>query len=553
MQATKDLPGSICNVARFLPEAALNYPELCAVRAPKSSFLGGPPAYLEKSFIELERESNAVGYYLASIGIVRNTKVLLMVRPGLNLINITFALFKLGAIPIIIDPGMGLRNFLSCVEQIQPEALVGIPVAILLSKAYPNTFSSVKIRVNIKQAAFGNAPARFQQRELAQAQTQSDDLAAILFTSGSTGPPKGVTYQHGNFEAQVALIRSQYKIQPGEVDLPMLPIFALFNPAMAMTTVIPQMNPSKPAKVNPARIVRAIQENRVTNSFGSPALWTRIGRYCTTHKILLPSIRRILIAGAPATPTLLRMLEPIFPNGTIHTPYGATESLPVSTISSKTVLHDTCHQTEQGKGTCVGNLFPKIEVGIIQITDQVISDWSPSLSVKSGDIGEIVVKGPTVTSTYYGMPAATELAKIPAGDGFWHRMGDLGYFDASGRLWFCGRKAERVVCADGTVLYTDCCEGILNQHPDVLRSALIGLGQWGQHIPAIVIEPEKNCRLSRSQLIESVKAFAKNFPLLKPIQTFLIHHTFPVDVRHNAKIHRLSLKKIFEYKMRNQL
>jgi len=519
------------------------------VRVPSTRRRQGDIRYISRTFNELEEESNAVACYFQRCGVGRGAKVLLMVKPGLELILSTFALFKIGAVPVLIDPGMGLKHFLTCVERNQPSALVGIPVAHWLSRLFCKKFQSISVRVPIGNRAYRQGVAACSGQPFTIADTQQDELAAILFTSGSTGPPKGVEYQHGMFEAQVELIRQQFCIQPEEVDLPMLPIFALFNPAMGMTTVVPEMNPGKPATVDPARIVQAIQQNGVTNSFGSPVLWTKIGRYCREHAITLPSIRRLLIAGAPVSPELMRMFKQIIPNGEIYSPYGATEALPIASISSESVLNKTWSKTEQGMGTCVGQLLPNIQVKIIQITDEVIDAWRADLELPAGQIGEIIVKGPVVTQAYHGLAAATAHAKIREGDRYWHRMGDLGYIDAAGWLWFCGRKAERVQLADGTTLYTDCCEGIVNQHKHVFRSALIGLGQPGQHIPALVIEPEKPVRSSPDALLKSVRTHTARFAMLSGIEHYFIHPDFPVDVRHNAKIHRLTLKRLFEKKV----
>ena len=206
--------------------------------------------------------------------------------------------------------------------------------------------------------------------EIAAAETTARDLAAILFTSGSTGPPKGVCYEHGMFEAQVSAIREQYGISEGEVDLPMLPIFALFNPALGMTTVVPEINPSKPATVDPAKIVQAIQQCGVTNSFGSPVLWKKIGAYCVERGETLPSLKRILMAGASVPPPLMGQFRKILDQGQVHSPYGATEVLPVSSISDGEVLGETAHLTTQGKGTCVGRPLPGVEVKIVPVSDE---------------------------------------------------------------------------------------------------------------------------------------------------------------------------------------
>ncbi len=530
------------NVARFLSISARENPAFTAIKAPVGSGAQGSIRYVERCFGELEVESSATARLLMELGIHRGTRVLLMVRPGLDLIRITFALFKIGAVPVVIDPGMGIRSFLACVRRTQPEALVGIPLAHILGRLFWGAMRSIRIWVRVTARFERRIAEPVWQAPLDAAEATADELAAILFTSGSTGAPKGVCYAHGQFDAQVRMIREHYGIEAGEVDLPMLPIFALFNPALGMTTVVPEINPSRPATVDPAKIVQAIQQNAVTNSFGSPVLWTKILRYCQKSGVRLPSMRRILMAGAPVPPQLMRDLQPFVPDATIHTPYGATEALPVASNDSKTILEGTWEQTRAGAGTCVGKALPEVRIAIVPVVEGILADGVRLEFLADGEIGEIIVSGPVVTREYDALPEATAAAKVLDANGrFWHRMGDLGYLDAAGRLWFCGRKVERVQTTNG-VLYTDCCEAIFNEHPQVYRSALIGLGTAPAQRPAIVIEPE----LGKQPSLDSLRALAARHPHTAGIETFFFRKAFPVDVRHNAKIHRLSLRKEFD-------
>ena len=287
------------NVAHFLAEQARRHPSQAAVRAPSGRDANGILRYTERSFAELENESAALAHHFLAQGIQRSTRVLLMVRPGLDLIRTVFALFKIGAVPIVIDPGMGLRRFLNCVAHSKPEALIGIPTARIVASLARRSFTGVEIRLGPK------LPPKPCYESFPVVESAPDELAAVLFTSGSTGPAKGVCYEHGMFAAQVEAIRTGYQIEPGEVDLPMLPVFALFNPALGMCTVVPEMNPSRPATVDPEKIVQAIRQNKVTNSFGSPALWAKITRHCRERNITLPGVRRILLAGASVPPAYL--------------------------------------------------------------------------------------------------------------------------------------------------------------------------------------------------------------------------------------------------------
>jgi acyl-coenzyme A synthetase/AMP-(fatty) acid ligase len=376
--------------------------------------------------------------------------------------------------------------------------------------------------------------------------TGADDLAAVLFTSGSTGAPKGVCYTHGMFDAQVRLVRETYGIAPGEIDLPLLPIFALFNPALGMTTVVPELDPRRPAAADPALLVQAIRQENVTNSFGSPTLWRNLADHCRARDLTLPSMRRVLCAGAPVPPSLWADLGPVLPNGSIHSPYGATEALPVSSIGAAEARAEG-PATLRGEGTCVGRPIIGNEVKIIALADRPLAGLVEAVELPPGAIGEIIVAGPSVTREYDALPAATAAAKIRDGSRVWHRLGDAGRLDAAGRLWFCGRIAERVETADGP-LHTGQVEPLFNSHPAVRRSALIALpAAAGRPGAALVIEPADPVALkgtvARRRLARELVLFAQGHPFAARIRVFYFHPKFPVDVRHNAKIHRLALAR----------
>jgi len=529
-------------------------PSTPALKIPRGRTASGAIDYLTLSFAELDAEATAWGARFTAAGIVRGDRTLVMVRQGLPLIAAVFALFRLGAVPVVIDPGMGRKAFLVCVACSKPRALVGIPLAQITSHLFRRAFASIQIRVWASASPTARLGAGFQPStfNFQPVHSEATDLAAVLFTSGSTGAPKGVCYEHGMFEAQVRLIRDTYDIQPGEIDLPMLPIFALFNPALGMTTIVPEIDPSRPAEVDPAKIVQAILQENVTNSFGSPTLWGKISDYCQAQHVTLPSLRRVLCAGAPVPASLWKNSVSFLPHGRLHSPYGATEALPVATVAANEI------DAASVRGACVGRPLPGITVKIIALTDTPIPALSQARELPVGEIGEIIVRGPVVTQAYDALPEATAGAKItddprpPLGTrnaaldtsappgAAWHRMGDCGYLDADGRLWFCGRKAERVETATGP-LFPEPCEQVFRLHPRVTRCALIGLGPRGAQQPALVVEMAPKDPADAQSLARELRALAVQYPHTAAVNRFFFRPDFPVDVRHNAKIHRLAL------------
>jgi olefin beta-lactone synthetase len=538
------------NIASHLTAMAGAQPWRPAVVFPHARDRQGRVSYTHYTFQQLDDASGRLALGFSGIGLRRGMRVALMVPPSLDFFALTFALFKLGAVPVLIDPGIGLPNLGKGLAEAEPEAFIGIRKAHVARVLLGWARTTLKIKVTVGARALFGGVTLSQVRDLGALQaplpavdSAPNETAAILFTSGSTGTSKGVVYTHEFFAAQVEHIRQLYGIQPGEIDLPTFPLFALFGPALGMTAIIPDMDPTRPAQVDPARIVEAIENFGVTNMFGSPAVIRRVGRYGERSRLKLPTLRRVISAGAPVpAKELQRFCGLLAPGAQVFTPYGATECLPVSSIGSDEILGETRRQTDLGRGVCVGRPVPGLTVKIIRISDAPIPAWDKALESEPGEIGEIAVKGPHVTRVYFNRQEATALAKIMDGPGgeFYHRMGDLGYLDAQGRIWFCGRKSHRVVTRQGT-FFTIPCEAIFNTHPSVFRSALVGVKRGGEIEPVICVELEPEARANLQPLTAELRDLAAQHPHTRPIQRFLVHPGFPVDIRHNAKIFREKL------------
>jgi len=533
-----------CNIAASLPRLARERPDQIAMRCP-----GRDGAYaIALSYAELDARSDAIAAGLAKRGIVRGTRTVLMVRPTPEFFLLMFALFKAGAVPVLVDPGIDKRALKQCLDEARAEAFIGIPLA-QFARALLGWARSARMRITTgARAILADATLADVERDGANAgpqlaDTQPDDIAAILFTSGSTGVPKGVVYRHRHFVAQIAMMGEAFGIVPGGANLPTFPPFALFDPALGTTSIIPDMDPTRPAKADPRRLHAAIARFGVDQLFGSPALM----RVLTDHGKPLPGLKTVMSAGAPVpadvVATLLKLLPP---DAKFWTPYGATECLPVAIIEGRELL-TLRTRTEQGAGTCVGRPVPPNEVRLIRVDDAAIDTWSDDLIVKGGLVGEITVAGPTATDTYFNRDAATRIAKIreTLADGstrIVHRMGDLGYYDGEGRLWFCGRKTQRVVTAD-TTLCTEQIEPIFNTHRDVRRTALVGPGSFGAQRAVLCVELRAGVAASEwPRIEEELRHLGEGFVHTAKVEIFLrCPKAFPVDIRHNAKIGREKL------------
>lgn len=540
------------NISELIVEKAQSTPDKKAIIFPKRKKDSYIYEYI--TFGDLNDLSNKYAKSFLEIGIKRGTKTLVFLKPGPDFSAATFALFKIGAIPVFIDPGMGKENLLKSITKVAPQALIGIPKVHFIRMFYPTAFKSIDIFVTSGNWAFGGEHSLHKLRNRTHkvetweifAKTTPEETAAILFTSGGTGTPKGVVYTHNIFWNQTFLLQKMFNLNENDIDVPGFPLFSFFTLSLGMTSCIPDMDPSKPSKANPASLFKIVRDNKATFLAGSPAIWENLANYMITHDKKLPSVKALAMFGAPVSPKLLEKLEDNLPNGNTYTPYGATEALPLCLIDGKTVLKQTQFKTHKGKGTCVGLVVPEVEIKVIQITDDVIKSYDELSIKKPFEIGEIIVSGPIVTSQYYKMPKATELSKIFEGEKIWHRMGDLGYFDEEGRLWFCGRKAHRIEIGDRI----DCsvnCEAIFNQHRMIKRAALVK-DREGSAIVVERIDGKIPKGKEREQLRADLLKLASSNELTSHIKKIYFSKNFPVDVRHNIKIDRHKLSQQIQLK-----
>lgn len=552
------------NIANCLKENALRFPEKKAIIYPVGTNKDGSVKYEHKTYKDLNIESDQYARGFESAGITKGTKTIFMVKPGPELFSITFALFKVGAIPVIVDPGLGVKRMLHCYNAVNAEAFIGIKRAHIFRLLLSRHFKSVKTWITVGKRLFWGG---YSLKKLKDQPTDAfpiaegvkEGLALINFTTGSTGPAKGVEYTHEMINTEYQSLKLNYYDNPDHIDLATLSLFALYDILIGITAVLPKINPTKPALVDPKNIIDPINHFNATMMFASPALLNRVGKYGVEHGVKLPTMKTVLAGGAPVTLSTMAIFQSLLSDdSSILTTYGSTEALPISSIDYKTLESECRHKTESGAGTCIGKPLESVDVSIISITDDPIENWDDSLLLPQGDVGEIVLKGGIVSQHYYKNQEANVLNKIKDENENRHRMGDLGQIDEDGQLWFCGRKKHRVSTPEN-LLFSVQCEGIFNQHPDVFRSALVGVGPEGNQKPIICIELESSSLTTQGghKTPESIKQellkLAEKHSITENIKTVLFHDAFPVDIRHNAKIGREELAKWAEQKELNNM
>ena len=551
------------NIAERLRQTAARHPRQTAVRVP-SMRRGQIAGWQSKTFGQLDAEADAVARGLVEMGAGPGKRLLLAVRPDVDFLSIVFGLFRSRATAVLIDPGMGRQAVLDCIEQVRPDGVVGIPLAHIMRRLKRDAFRSSRINVCVGRRLPGMG-RRYRsllvgghRSAVAIGRTTPTDPAAIVFTSGSTGPPKGVCYEHGMFDAQWQLIRDEYNIPPGTVDVACFPLFGLFNVAMGVTTIWPAIDFSRPATADLDHLTEVMQQ--ADQCFASPAIWDKLATAAADGKPALP-LRRALSAGAPVKPATLAAVRSLLPeDAEFHTPYGATESLPGCTIESREVLDETAAETLDGAGTCVGRPFAGVDVRVIRRPTRPVRQIVETEEAGIGEIGEIIIRSAAVTREYLNRPDATAATKIDHGDGTrWHRVGDVGYFDAEGRLWFCGRISHIVETDEGP-LYPVCLEPLVKPPIGLGRVAIVGIERPGRTVPVVVAEQSKvesaqtpdGRRPTAADRRQSL-ARSMQHPRLSAIRHAAIVSTpLPVDARHNAKLRReqiaaeLSWDDVFE-------
>jgi olefin beta-lactone synthetase len=519
-----------------------------AIHFPTRGYRSSAPSWDAITYAELDRRSDAFARGFLAHGLTMGERVVVLTQPNIDFYCFVFGLFKIGVVVVLIDAGMSLKSLFACVQRAKPRAVVASPMVHAITSVYRSPVASADLFVTVGTKWGWGGPTLAECELLEKAAFELPNMqpnrpTAIVFTSGLTGPPKGVRWTQRVFHAQVESAGAMLDARQGRTQVQCSATFALHDICWGHTVVFPAMDLTKPATADPADIVSAINHFRADTAFASSVVWRRVGDFCAQLRLQLPSLEQVISTGPPLPAQVHRQYAPLLKDHTqFKTPYGFTEAIPISNIATHEILGETHAQTLTGAGICVGYAAAGIDIRIIDVTDDPIQAWSDDLWQETGEIGEICVAGAQVSDAYVDLPEANRARKIPGPHGaVFHRTGDLGYFDETGRLWFCGRKAHRIQTHHGMVP-TVPIEGLFNDHPQVLRTALVGVGSANSARAVLVVEMRRGQRFD-GRLETEIMSRAQGTRWEGVVQRVLVHDAFPVDAKHKAKILRDELKE----------
>ncbi|KPA19144.1 peptide synthase [Candidatus Magnetomorum sp. HK-1] len=509
----------------------------------------GKMGYSHLTCRQFNQQSDDIARGLQRAGVVRGTKTALQMEPGIEWFAVTYALLKIGAVPILLQPSIGLKKMAQCVKEVEPEALVTSPRYQMSQLFYSGYYQSVHLHINTNRRWYkkGLSLADLQHSEPGPFQIagmRDNDPGMIVFsTSNETDIPKPTLLTHGTLNNIVDLLKSVMKINDTSVLFTTFPFFMILAPSMGIRQLLPESHSMKASKINPRIIVESIWDHGISHLIMSPTRLMILGNFLKNESIFLPSIQRIMSWGEPFPAPRLQQLHYFIHEKTQIFPlYGMVEAPVVATIGSHEIVSETQIKTERGFGICQGKEIKGMEMRIIEVSDRPIDNWSDDLLVSDGNIGELVVKGNAVSSKYINNVKADALTKIPDGKGMWHRTGDVGWIDSKGYFWFCGRKKDRIIISEEDTLHTIPCEAVFMQHQRVYRCIIAGVGPIPYQMPVLIIElaPGDSGKYI-STLTHELTEMAQAYPHTGNIKKILFRKSFPVHPLYNQKINRKEL------------
>ena len=489
------------------------------------------------TFAALDADVRQVAAGLVARGVEPGDRVALLVPPGIDLTVCLYACWRMGAVVVLVDAGLGPRGIGRALKSAHPRYLVGIPRALAAARVlgWPGRrIAAVEMSRAVATAA--GAWTTLDEIRTAGADRPApptpvdSDPAAVVFTSGATGPAKGVAYRHHQLQAQRDVLAGLYGITEDDRFVAAFAPFALYGPAMGVPSVVPAMEITAPGTLRATALADAAAAIDATLVFASPAALVNVIATADAleprHRAALARIRVLLSAGAPVSRSVLAEIADVVPNAEAHTPYGMTEVLPVTDVTPTEI-----DGAGAGNGVCVGRPIAGVVVAIDALDDAGRPTGTPT--DRPGEVGEVCVRAAHARDGYDKLWLTQHRADEPPG---WHRSGDVGHFDADGRLWIEGRMIHVVTTATGPVTPVG-IEQAVEALAGVRQVAAVGIGPAGTQQVVVVVVPDDAPR--RPGLAPSALASAVRTALHVDVAAVLVVPHLPVDTRHNSKIDRI--------------
>ncbi len=495
------------------------------------------------SFARLQTTVTDLAAGLASVGVRPGHRVALLVPPGADLTAAVYACWRLGASVVLADAGLGVARMGRALRGAAPDHVIGIAKGLLLARAarVPGRFIAAG-PLDRATMALLRAPqsladlvdrGRSQAHHTPPPAPADDAEMAVLFTSGATGPPKGVVYRQRQLRAQLAALRSTYGLTSGDRLVAAFAPFALYGPALGIASAVPAMDVTAPGTLTATALADAVSAVEGTVVFASPAALRNVVATAhgltAEHRRALMGVRLLMSAGAPVPASLLREMSELLPAAEAHTPYGMTECLPVADIS---LVEIEALGTDDG--VCVGHPVAGVSISVSALDPDGRAVGDPTST--PGVTGEVCVAAAHLKDRYDQLWAIERASRRNPG---WHRTGDVGHLDDDGRLWVEGRLVHVVTGPTGPVTPVG-PEQRVERLPQVAMAALVGVGPAGTQQTVLVVvrsgtAPPGSARdgLADPDLSAAVRAAAG-----VPVAAVLVARALPVDIRHASKIDR---------------
>ena len=473
------------------------------------------------TFSELDSRVATFAQALVQHGVEAGERVAVLVPPSIDLIALVYACWRIGAVTVIADRGLGLNGLGSAVKSSRVQHLVGIRSAVIAARTlrWAPRASLIDLKSLQKSMQLEGL------KQLGHPEPKDDAMAAILFTSGATGPAKGVRYTHRQLGAQRDILQRVYNITDADSFVAAFAPFALFGPALGITTGLADMDVTSPATLTAKALDDACRATQATMVFASPAALVNVLKTASSNVNSLHQVRLVMSAGAPVPIETLRQMTRLCPQAEMHTPYGMTEVLPVADLSL-----EQREAVGEGAGVCVGKPVNNCHVKIVAVDGGVAE-------LPRGETGEVVVSAPWMSLGYNRLWLTQQKARF-ASDGFtWHRTGDVGHLDSDGNLWIEGRVVHMIHTAQGSITPVP-LETVCETISGVERAAAVGIGEPGIQQIVIVLETDqKNENVASAPLTAQVRQTLGQVDVVAVWET----KKLPVDIRHNSKIDRTAL------------